>query len=276
MKINQYLSFATASLIALAGSLQAQVLVNLGSAADYVALGKTAITTTSGTAIVGDLGISPAALTDVAGFGQTLDGTGQFAISPMVTGKIFAADMGGQTAVNLTTAISDMEAAFTDAAGRSNPDFTDLLSGALTATTPNLTPGLYKWASNVSVTDSITIDGEGDSNAFWIFQIDNRLSLNTGAQIFLSGNANPANIFWQTVEGATIGTNAHFVGNILTQADIALQTGASALGRLLAQTAVTFDSNEVTIVPESSSYAALLGLGALSLVGIRRRVKQAA
>lgn len=256
----------------LCSNLHAALLpVDLGTSADYVALTKTAITTTSGTAIVGDLGISPNALTDVTGFGETLDGSGQFAISPMVTGKIFAADMGGQTATNLTTAISDMEAAYTDAAGRSDPDFLNLDSGALTAATQALSPGLYKWASNVSIIDFVTIDGEGDSNSVWIFQIDNRLSLSTGAQIFLSGNANPSNIFWQTGEGATLGTNSHFVGTILTATDIALQTDASMIGRMLAQTAVTLESNDITVVPEPGSYATLLGLGALSLILLRRQ-----
>jgi len=272
MKITNHLSIATLSLITLTGSLQANI--NLGAAADFVALAKTAITTTSGSSIVGDLGINPAALSDIQGFNQTLDASGQFATSSMVTGKIFAADMGGQTSANLNTAVSDMESAYTDAANRSNPDFLNLGSGNLNSTTQNLTPGLYKWTSNVTVTDSVTIDAQGDSNAFWIFQVDNRLSLASSAQIFLSGNANVANIFWQTAEGATLGTNSHFEGTILTQTDIAMQTDASMVGRLLAQTAVTFESNNLTVVPEPSSYAALLGLGALSLVAFRRRMKE--
>lgn len=102
----------------------------------------------------------------------------------------------------------------------------------------------------------------------------NRLSLSSSAQIFLSGNANAGNIFWQTAEGATLGTNSRFVGNILTLTDVAMQTDASMVGRFLAQTAVTFESNDVTVVPEPASYAALLGLGALSLVAIRRRIKK--
>ena len=250
--------------------------VDLGTSADYAILAKTGITTTTGSSIVGDLGISPAALSDVTGFGETLDSSGQFATSPMVTGKIFAADMGGQTATNLTTAVSNMETAYTDAAGRSSPDFLNLDSGGLTSATPDLTPGLYKWNTNVTVTGSITLDGLGDSNSVWIFQIDNRLSLSSNAQIFLSGNANPSNIFWQTAGGATLGTNSHFIGTILTATDVAIQTDASALGRMLAQTAVTLQSNDITMVPEPVSYATLFGLGALTLVLLRRRRKQVA
>ena len=59
-----------------------------------------------------------------------------------------SADMGGQTAVNLTSAVSDMEAGYIDAVNRSDPDFLDLDLGVLTSTTQDLTPGLYNWASN--------------------------------------------------------------------------------------------------------------------------------
>jgi len=49
----------------------------------------------------------------------------------------------------MTTAISDMETAYTDAAGRTLPDHTELYSGDLTGKT--LTPGLYKWGTGVLV-----------------------------------------------------------------------------------------------------------------------------
>jgi hypothetical protein len=275
MKLNHQLAYlAVTSLAAFTGSLQAAIThVNLGTAGDYVILAKSAITTTAGSAITGDLGISPAALSLMTGFGETLDSSGQFATSPLVTGSIFAASMGGTTAANLTTAIGDMQAAYVDAAGRSNPDFLNLGTGVLNATTQVLTPGLYKWASNVSITDSVTVDALGDANAVWIFQIDNRLTLASSAQILLAGNANPNNIVWQTAEGVTIGTNAQFQGNVLTMTDIAVLTDASVVGRLLAQTAVTLQSNDVTIVPEPATYAALLGFGILCLVIIRRRMK---
>ncbi len=276
MKFKHYLLTATFLAASTAITHSQQVVVDLGTSANYVALAKTAITTTAGTSIVGDLGISPAALSLITGFGETMDGSGQFATSSLVTGKIYAASMGGQTAANLTTAVSDMEAAYTNAASRSNPDHLNLVNGSLNSTTQNLTPGLYKWTSNVTITDSVTIDGQGDANAVWIFQIDNRLTIANSAQIILSGNANASNIFWQTAEGATLGTNSHFIGTILTMTDVAMQTDASMVGRFLAQTAVTLDSNDITVVPEPASYAAFIGLAALALVVIRRRTREAA
>ena len=74
MKTKSILIFSSASIASLFGTqLGAALLpVDLGTSADYVVLAKTAITTTSGTAIVGDLSISPNTLADVTGFGQTL------------------------------------------------------------------------------------------------------------------------------------------------------------------------------------------------------------
>jgi len=44
----------------------------------------------------------------------------------------------------------------------------------------------------------------------------------------------------------TLGTTAHFEGVILAKTMIAVNTGASVNGRLLAQTAVTLQMNTVT------------------------------
>lgn len=275
MKKNNSLTSATLSLALLFSALPAAVVinpVNLGTAGDFVVLAKTAITTTAGSSIVGDLGISPAALSDMTGFDAIMDGSGQFATSALVTGQIFAADFGGATAVKLTTAISDMEAAYTDAAGRSNPDFQNLDGGVLNSVTQSLTAGLYNWGSGVSITDSITIDGGGDPNAVWIFQISNRLIMSSNANIILSNGANANNIFWQTAEGVTLGTGSHFEGTLLTMTDVAAQTNASMNGRFLVQTAATLDSNSLAAIPEPLTSAAVLGFAMLAFVLIRRRI----
>ena len=62
----------------------------------------------------------------------------------------------------------------------------------------------------------------------------------------LAGGALAKNIFWQVAGSATLGTTAHFEGIILGKTLIAVNTGASVNGRLLAQTAVTLQMNAVT------------------------------
>src|SRR5271155_5657805 len=92
--------------------------VNLGTAGNYAVLAKSGISSVPTCAITGDLGLSPAAATFITGFSLIVDSTNVFSISPQVTGKVYAADYVPPTPSNLTTAIGDMQLAFTDAAGR--------------------------------------------------------------------------------------------------------------------------------------------------------------
>jgi hypothetical protein len=61
----------------------------------------------------------------------------------------------------------------------------------------------------------------------------------------LSDGAQAKNIFWQVAGEATIGTDSHFEGIILSMTGITLNTSASLNGRMLAQTAVILDANEI-------------------------------
>ena len=72
-----------------------------------------------------------------------------FATSAQITGDVYVPDYAAPTPANLTTAIGNMQTAYTDAAGRSLPDFTELESGQLGGLT--LVPGLYKWSSDVLI-----------------------------------------------------------------------------------------------------------------------------
>lgn len=220
--------------------------VNLGTAANFVILSKSGITNVPTSTIVGNMGVSPIAADAITGFGLILDKTNTFSTSSQVTGKIYAADYASPTPANLTTAISNMEAAYTDAAGRS-PDFTELYAGNLSGQT--LAPGVYKWSTDVYINAGSNVTLAGGKNAVWIFQIAGNLTLYSGAKVVLSGGAQAKNIFWQVAggAGAVIGTTAHMEGTILAQTAVILQTGASLNGRALAQTNVTLDQNRVVI-----------------------------
>ncbi|MBZ0247923.1 MAG: ice-binding family protein [Cyclobacteriaceae bacterium] len=213
--------------------------VDLGTSANYVILAKTAISNVPTSAITGDLGLSPAAESFITGF--TLTAATGFSTATEVTGKVYAADQASPTPINLTTAISNMETAYTDAAGRSTPNFVELGAGDLSGLT--LTSGLYKWTNTVTVPTDITISGGADD--VWIFQIAGDLTVSSAVNMTLTGGAQAKNIFWQVAGEATIGTTSHVEGNILSMTAITLKTGASLNGRALAQSAVILDGNTV-------------------------------
>lgn len=215
--------------------------VPLGAAANYVILAKTGVSTVPTSAVTGDIGISPAAATFLTGFSLTLGAGAAFATSSQVTGQLFAPGYAAPTPANLTAAISAMETAYTNAAGRTLPDNIELASGNIGGLT--LPAGLYKWSSAVSIPSNVTITG--DANDVWIFQIAGGLTIASTRRVILAGGALPANIFWQVAGAVTVGTGAHLEGQVLSQTGISMGTGSSANGRLLAQTAVTLASATV-------------------------------
>lgn len=215
--------------------------VRLGSAGNFAILAKSGISSVPASAITGDIGVSPAAATYITGFSLSADASNEFSTSPQVTGRVYAADYATPTPSTLTTAVHDMERAFTDAAGRA-PDATELGAGNVGGMT--LAPGVYKWGTGLLIPTDVTLAG-GDTDV-WIFQVAQDLTVANGAAVVLEGGAIPENIFWQVSGLVDIGTTAHMEGIVVTQTSLSMRTGATLNGRLLAQTAVDIDGGTVT------------------------------
>lgn len=219
-----------ASLEALAG----QPTVDLRAAARFAILAGSGITSVPTSAVKGDVGISPAARSNITG------------LTPVeVTGSILAADDGGETAVVLTAAQGDLTTAYNDAAGRSL-EAVDVANADLGGQT--LAPGLYKSTGTLNVTGNLTLDAQGDANAIYIFQVASTLTTAGGSQVILSGGTQPGNVFWQVGTSAAIGTTSAFKGVIMADQSITFGTGSSLEGRALARIgAVTLESTTVNI-----------------------------
>jgi hypothetical protein len=231
---------ATVTVNVAAGS-HGPAVVNLGSAANYVILAKSAISNVPTSAITGDLGLSPAAASFITGLALNLPAAGAASTSAQVTGNVYASDYAVPTPTNLTTAILAMQTAYTDAAGRPTPDYTELATGAIGGLT--LPAGLYKWSNTVTIGSDVTLTG--NATDVWIFQIAGGVTQAAATHVILSGGALAANVFWQVAGTVAIGTTAHIEGQIMSQTAITLNTGATANGRLMAQTAVTLAGNTV-------------------------------
>ena len=216
----------------------AQASVDLGTAGSFAILAKSGITDVPSSTITGNVGASP--ITGAA-IGLTC---------PEVTGTIYTVNAAGPLpcrltdAPRLTTAVRDEGVAYTDAAGRTNPSSVNLGAGQIGGRT--LAPGLYKWTTGVSISNDVTLTG--GPNDVWIFQVGGPLTQAVATKVTLSGGALAKNVFWQTAGAVDIGAAAHFEGTVLSQTMIAMKTGASMNGRLLAQTAVTLQKNIVTNV----------------------------
>jgi Ice-binding-like len=215
--------------------------VVLGTAGTFVILAKSAISNVPTSAVTGNLGLSPAAASFVTGFALSLPAGGAFSTSAQVTGDVYASDYAVPTPADLTTAIGDMQTAYTDAAGRPTPDHNELGAGNIGGLT--LPPGLYKWSNTVTIPTSVTLNG--GPNDTWIFQIAGGVTEASAARVVLTGGAVAPNVVWQVAGIVSIGTTAHMEGVVMSQTAITLGTGASVNGRLLAQTAVTLAGNTI-------------------------------
>jgi hypothetical protein len=202
----------------------AQLPVVLGpDLVNFTVLAGTAVTNTGPTVVYGNVGVSP---------GTAVNG---FPPGTVIGGAIHSADgPAGLAQVALT-------AAYNDAAGRTLPV---TVAGNLGGQT--LPPGLYKSTSSlmIAVGETLTLDGQGDVNSVFIFQVASALTTFSGSRVRLIGGAQAANIFWQVGSSATLGTYSTFNGTIMAYASVTLNTGAALNGRALAQTAeVTLDTN---------------------------------
>jgi hypothetical protein len=220
-----------------------QAPVFLGRAAHFTILAKSGISTTGTTTITGNIGASPIDSTGMTGFGLVMDPSNLWSASSLVTGRIFAPDYALRTQQHLTSTVGDMETAYTDAAGRLLPDFSELGAGNIGGML--LAPGLYKWSTGVTIPSS-GVAISGGATDVWVFQIAQDLTVDSGAVVALAGGAQVNNVFWQVAGQTTLGMNSAFKGTILCKTAIVFDSGAALLGRALAQTAVTLDGNAVS------------------------------
>ena len=216
--------------------------VPLGTTGTFAILAKTGVSTVPPSSVTGNVGVSPAAATYLTGFSLVADPTNVFGTSPQIVGKAYAANSAVPTPSNLTTAVSNMESAYTNAAGRPTPNFLNLGTGNIGGKT--LVPGLYKWAGTVTIPADVTLSG-GPTDV-WILQVAGDLSMSASKRITLLGGALAKNVFWQVAGRTTIATGAHFEGVLLCKTDVTLQTGATMNGRILSQTNVALQQATVT------------------------------
>jgi hypothetical protein len=249
MKFNLLLLSAAA----MVNTATAEHTVILESAANYVILAETGISTVPTSNITGNIGVSPIAATAMTGFGLVLDSEGQFSTSSQVTGEAHAASYGLDVEAELTSAILDMHAAYTNASSRlSDPDDPrglNLLGGLIGGET--LTPGVYTFTTAITIDSDLIFNG--GVHDIWIIKTTGVLTLGEDVEIILSGRAQAKNIFWQVAGGpigAVIGEDASMSGIMLIKTSAVFKTGASLNGRILAQTRVDLQMATIMTVDE--------------------------
>ena len=216
-------------IVAVPSASAAQPPVGMGTATSFSVLGGQSVSNTGSSVITGDLGLSPGGPSSVTGFPPGL-----------VHGTEHAADAVALQAQN------DLTTAYNSAAGRtpvtveSNPD----LGGQ------RLDAGVYKGTSSLALTGTVTLDGQGNANAVFIFQAGSTLITASNSVVQLTNGAQWCNVWWQVGSSATLGTTTTFVGTVMALTSASLNTGATVQGRILARNgSVTLDTNTISQPP---------------------------
>ncbi|MEY2417233.1 MAG: hypothetical protein QOH53_2567, partial [Ilumatobacteraceae bacterium] len=199
-----------------------------------------------------DLGrAAPFAVLAGASIGNTATGPvttvrgdmGVFAATGAVTGFPPGVVQGTQYASGATAVVdahTDLLAAYAAAANR--PSNFQLAPDLLGLT---LSPGVHTSAVAVANTGTVTLDGGGQANAVFIFQIGAAFSAAASSHVVLTNGTQAKNVFWQVNGAGAIGATSDFAGTMMTAAAIGVGANSLFNGRALAETgAITTNSNQ--------------------------------
>lgn len=260
-RLAAFVFIAAAAAISSPASVSAQ---SLGTARPFGVLGGSTVTNTGPSIIHGDLGVAPG--TAITGFPPGV-----------VIGTVHQSDAVAHQAQ------TDARTAFNTLAGLTpSIDLTGQNLGGLT-----LTPGTYFFRSSAQLTGNLFLDFLGNSQSRFVFQMVSTLTTASASTVVALNGGPGNNVYWQVGSSATLGTATAFLGTIIADQSVTLNTGASIMcGRAIALVgAVTMDTNVIsaddcstieavpvppTVTPEPSSLA-LLAAPCLALVGFARR-----
>jgi type VI secretion system secreted protein VgrG len=234
----------------------------LGTASDFGVLGASAVTNTGPTVVTGDLGIYPG--TSITGFPPG-----------SVLGTIHNSDAVAMQAQKDALAGYGFLAAEAPTQNLTGQDL-----GGLT-----LLPGVYKFNTSAQLTGQLTLNGLGDPNADFVFQIGSTLTTASASSVLLEGDTAGGNVFWDVGSSATLGTTTMFQGSVIAVTSATLTTGATdPCGGIYALNgAVTMDTNTIgggcgaqipggpTPEPSTLAFLGCLGMASTAVLWRRRR-----
>lgn len=151
-------------------------------------------------------------------------------------------------------------AALTIAYNQLNAAIPNFFPAPLLGNGETLNAGTYDIGQSATLNNTLTLDGQGNANAVFIFKIQGSFSSSAGAQVLLTNGALACNVFWKIEGLVDLATNTMMKGTIVANnAAIILNSGVSLEGRALSTTGA------VTV--SAVSVATPLGCGSPVLTG---------
>ena len=207
--------------------------MSMGAASGYAIIARTSITNVGTTALIGPTGKNNVALSDA--------GTASWAVPG---GSITGLELTSQA----DAAAGNAQIAASSASSYAMALIRDYWLGP-TLNALTLTPGVYdaSGAANMAASQTLTLDGQGNSNAVFVMRIHGALTLGANDVVNLVNVAQPANVFWIVDGAVTIGAHTSIAGVMISPAAITLGANANVRGQVVSTSdAITLDSNTIT------------------------------
>ncbi len=188
--------------------------INLGSIANFTLFTTVgAVSSVGASNITGNIGTNVGAVT---GFTTPSVLNGDIEIGNSVT---------TQAGVDLASAVSEL----------SNLTTTNS-SHAPAFVTETLTPGVYSigGASSITTLATLTLDGQGDPNALFVFKVAGAFTTGAGATVVLINGADPDNVFWLATGAISMAASTTISGNLIANPGaVDMGLGGILYGRML-------------------------------------------
>ena len=201
----------------------------LGSTAGYALFSSNGAVTNAGiTNVVGDIGTN-------AGFTSgynSLNDNGTIHITPDASTVVCAADL-----LNVYAYLNAL------------PYDIELLYPAQLGNNLVLTPHTYIMNAAAVLTDTLSLNAGGDSNAVFVFHVNGAFTTSVYSKVKLIGGTQSKNVFWLINGAATINNNSIFRGTIVSNAAIVLNTATIVDGGVFTIVGtITTTANNVSIL----------------------------
>lgn len=232
--MTKFLQFAASVALLFTAQAQAQAPV-LGTASGFALFSTNgAVSNTGLSQLTGNVGTNNGSSTN---FGN-------------VDGVMHDADSAtAQAAADLTIAYDQLSASI--------PDF---FPAALLGNGQTLYAGTYDIGESASLSNTLTLDGQGNENAVFIFKVQGAFSSAALAQVVLTNGALACNVFWKIEGLVNLADNTVMKGTIVANnAAIILNSGVLLEGRALSTTGAVTVSGVTVRTP--------LGCGSPTLNG---------
>jgi hypothetical protein len=141
-----------------------------------------------------------------------------------------------------------------------NDETPTFFPSALLGNGDSLIAGVYEMFSKTTLSGNLYLDGKGDSNAVFIFQIQGAFSTDAASKVILINGTQACNVFWKVEGLVDMATQTYMRGTVVAN-NAAIVTSAldSLEGRLLTTTGAVTVNGSTTYMPTGCNAPLLTG-----------------